>query len=200
MRTRGEEFGLRTVLVPKVQTTVALWGLTLDSELVFVGDAGTTEPGRPSRRYGIEWANYFSPTRWLTLDADMSWSSARFTDGDPAGPEIPGAVRRVASVGMSINDVRRPSGGAHFRYLGRRPLIEDNRIQSGRSFDVDGGYRLSPRLRLSVDVLNLFDTRASDIDYFCASRFPGEPLEGVEDVHTHPVQPRTARVSLQVTF
>ncbi|HXG71824.1 MAG TPA: hypothetical protein VNJ04_14545 [Gemmatimonadaceae bacterium] len=61
VRTRGGELGLRSVLIPKVQTTVAVWGLTLDSELVFVGDAGTTEAGRPSRRFGVEWANYYSP-------------------------------------------------------------------------------------------------------------------------------------------
>ena len=59
------EVGVRTVKVPGLQTTVTVWTLGLDSELLFVGDAGATEASRPSRRYGIEWANYYSPWPWL---------------------------------------------------------------------------------------------------------------------------------------
>jgi hypothetical protein len=202
VRTRGGEVGLRTVIVPKVQTTVAVWGLTLDSELVFVGDAGTTEAGRPSRRMGVEWANYYSPWRWLTLDADLSWSSARFTDGDPAGSAIPGAVRQVASVGASLSDVRRASGGFRLRYLGPRPLIEDGGVESTRSLllNIEGGYTVAPRTRLMIDILNLLDSRASDIDYYYPSRLPGEAAGGVDDTHTHPMAPRTVRLSVQIDF
>ena len=202
VRTRGSEIGLRTVIVPKLQATVAVWGLTLDSELVFVGDAGTTEAGRPSRRMGIEWANYYSPRPWVTVNADLSWSSARFTDDDPAGPAIPGAVRTVASVGASVSDIGRFSGGVRLRYLGPRPLIEDGSVQSKRSLlvNMEAGYRVAARTRIVLDVLNLFDSRDSDTDYYYASRLSGEPLEGVEDIHTHPVQPRTARVSVRFEF
>ena len=202
VRTRGEEFGFRSTLIPKVQSTVAVWGLTLDSELVFVGDAGTTEPGRPSRRFGIEWANYYRPSTWLTVDADLSWSSAHFTDDDAGGREIPGAVRRVAAIGASISDVRRFSGGVRFRYLGPRPLIEDASVQSKRSVIVnaESGYRLTSQARLVLDVLNVFSARYSDIDYYYPSRLPGEPAAGIDDTHTHPMQPRTARVSLRLGF
>jgi len=201
-RTRGGEFGLRTILVPRVQTTVAVWGLTLDSELVFVGDAGTTEAGRPSRRMGVEWANYFSPRPWLTVDADLSWSSARFTDNDPAGSAVPGAVRQVASVGASMSELRRFSGGLRLRYLGPRPLREDAAVKSRRSLvaNMEAGYRMSPRTRFVIDVLNLFDSDDSDIDYYYLSRLQGEPVAGVYDIHTHPVQPRTARFGIQVVF
>lgn len=181
---------------------MAVWGLTLDSELVFVGDAGTTEPGRPSRRFGVEWANYYRPSTWLTLDADLSWSSARFTDDDPPGREIPGAVRRVAAIGASISDVNRLSGGVRFRYLGPRPLIEDASVQSKGSVVVNAetGYRLTSQARLVLDVLNVLDSKYSDIDYFYPSRLPGEPASGVDDVHTHPLQPRTTRLALRLEF
>ena len=59
VRAKGAEVGMRTVRVRGLQSTVSLWYLGLDSELLFVGDAGTTEPGRPSRRYGVEWTNYW---------------------------------------------------------------------------------------------------------------------------------------------
>ena len=51
-----------------------------------------------------------------------------------------------------------------------------------------------------VDVFNLLDASASDIDYFYTSRLPGEPAAGIADVHLHPTLPRTARVNLVVGF
>ena len=202
VRTRGEELGIRSTIIPKLQTTVAVWRLTLDSELVFVGDAGTTAAGRPSRRYGLEWANYYRPWSWLTLDADLSWSAARFTDDDPAGDQIPGAVRQVAALGASVANLGRLSAGLRLRYLGSRPLIEDATVKSEPSAvaNAEAGFRLTSQARLVLDVLNVFSARYSDIDYYYASRLPGEPAEGIEDIHTHPLQPRTARISLRFDF
>lgn len=51
-----------------------------------------------------------------------------------------------------------------------------------------------------MDVFNVFDTKASDIDYFYASRLAGEPAEGVNDIHTHPVEPRAVRASVTARF
>ena len=89
VRAKGAEIGLRTVRIRGLQSTVALWYLGIDSELLFVGDAGTTEPGRPSRRVGLEWTNYARLAPWVTVDADLAFTHARFTDDDPAGTEIP---------------------------------------------------------------------------------------------------------------
>lgn len=66
--------------------------------------------------------------------------------------------------------------------------------------NVETGYNVAARTRLFVDALNLFDSRSSDIDYYYASRLAGEPADGIEDIHTHPVQPRTVRVGLAITF
>ncbi|MGH9346202.1 MAG: TonB-dependent receptor [Vicinamibacterales bacterium] len=202
VRARGAEIGLRSVLLPRVQTTVALWRLGLDSELLFVGDAGTTEPGRPSHRHGVEWSTYTSLRPWLALDADLAWSRARFRDDDPAGREISGAVARVASVGVSIDRDRRLFGTLRWRHLGPRPLVEDGSVRSRATSLVNAaaGTRLSKRLALVVESFNLFNSRASDIDYFYTSRLPGEPLDGVDDVHTHPAVPRTVRVALRVAY
>jgi hypothetical protein len=51
-----------------------------------------------------------------------------------------------------------------------------------------------------VDLFNLFNSRDHDVDYFYASRLPGEPAEGVEDKHFHVFQPRSARLSLRYSF
>jgi hypothetical protein len=202
VRATGAEIGMRTVAIPHVQTTVTAWRLDLASELVFAGDAGTTQAGRPSRRVGLEWANYVSPRRWLTLDADVALSSARFTDVDPVGEHIPGAAGAIISAGVAVQATHGLFGDVRLRYFGPRPLIEDNsvRSRSSRIVNAQGGYRLSNGLRLTVEVFNLFNSNASDIDYYYASRLPGEPLDGVLDVHTHPVTRRMARVALRFGF
>jgi hypothetical protein len=109
--------------VRHLQSSFTVWSLSLDSELLFVGDVGTVEPSRPSHRYGIEWANYYAARPWLTIDADLSWSHARFTDPDPAGDHIPGAVEIVATAGATVDDVRGVFLGARWRYFGPRPLV-----------------------------------------------------------------------------
>jgi hypothetical protein len=198
VRARGAEIGARSVLVPHWQTTIAVWRLDLASELVFAGDAGTTEAGRPSRRSGIEWANYYSPRPWVTFDLDLSVSSARFTDRDPVGPSIPGALDRVISAGVEVSNVRGFFGSVRLRHFGPRPLVEDNSVRSQASsiVNADIGRQLTKRARLTVEVFNLSDAAVSDIDYYYVSRLPGEPLAGVGDVHTHPALPRSFRVAL----
>jgi hypothetical protein len=202
VRAKGAELGLRTLAFRRYQTSMALWGLDIDSELLFVGDAGTTEASRPSRRVGFEWSHIYSPRPWLTLDADLAYSRARFRDADPAGDRIPGAIEGVASAGVSVQDLGRFSGSLRLRYFGPRPLIEDNSVRSRASTTLNtrASWRLARRYLLSVDVFNLTDAKVSDVDYYYESRLPGEPAEGIADVHTHPLESRSFRVSLTATF
>jgi hypothetical protein len=202
VRARGAELGVRTVAIRGLQSTAALWYLDLDSELVFVGDAGTTEPGRPSRRYGIEWANYARVKPWLTFDGDLAFSRARFRDNDPAGNSIPGALDRVISAGITFEPRQKLFGSVRVRHFGPRPLLEDASVTSRSTTLWNGGlgYRLSSKARLVTEVFNLFDAKVSDIDYFYRSRLIGEPLAGVNDIHTHPALPRTARFGLELSF
>jgi outer membrane receptor protein involved in Fe transport len=202
VRARGAELGIRSVRIPHLQTSITVWTLSLDSELIFIGDAGTTEAGRPSHRYGVEWANYYSPRRWLTFDFDLAVSSARFTDGDPAGDFVPGAIATVVSGGATVDSVRNIFGSVRWRYFGARPLMEDNSVRSKATslVNLEAGYRFSNAVRLALDVFNIFNAKHSDIDYFYTSRLRGEPAGGVDDIHFHPTLPRTARVSLIIGF
>ena len=202
VRTRGAEIGVRTTPVPRFHMTVSLWGLDMASELLFVGDAGTTEASRPSRRVGVELATFYNVRDWLAVDADYAYSRARFRDDDPAGDRIPGAVEGVASIGLSVIDLGPLSGELRYRYFGPRPLVETNRVRSEASNLVNArvGYRVAPRIRLDLDVFNILNASVSDIDYFYASRLPGEPAAGIEDVHFHPVEKRALRVGVTTSF
>ncbi|KQV91427.1 TonB-denpendent receptor [Massilia sp. Root351] len=200
--TRGYEAGLRSELLPGLQSSLALWRLDLDSELVFVGDAGQTEASRASRRSGIEWNNHYLARPWLQFDLDLAASRARYRDSDPAGRRIPGALEKVASFGVTVTDVQRWSGGVQLRYFGPRPLAEDNGVRSASSALAYArvGYKLGAGTSLALDVFNLFNKRASDIDYYYVSRLPGEAAEGVADRHFHPVEPRSFRLTLTHRF
>jgi outer membrane receptor protein involved in Fe transport len=182
--------------------TASLWALDMASELLFVGDAGTTEASRPSRRSGVELSTFYNLFDWLAVDADYAYSRARFRDDDPSGNRIPGAVEGVASVGLSVIDWRGISGELRYRYFGPRPLIEDDSVRSQSSNLVNAriGYRLTPQLRLDVDVFNILDAKVSDIDYFYTSRLPNEPAGGVDGIHFHPVEKRAFRVGISRSF
>jgi hypothetical protein len=202
VRAKGAEVGVRTVAARHLQSSVTLWSLNLDSELVFVGDAGTTEASRPSHRYGVEWANYFRPRSWLIFDGDISVARAHFTNADPAGDHIPGAVEAVVSAGATIDSVHNVFGSLRLRYFGPRPLIEDDSVRSQATslMNLEAGYKVSKSARIALDMFNLFDAKDSDIDYFYTSRLPGEPLAGITDGHFHATLPRTARLSLILGF
>jgi outer membrane receptor protein involved in Fe transport len=202
VKAKGAEVGVRTVAIPHLQTTVTLWTLHLASELVYDADEGTTEPSRPSARHGVEVANYYSPCRWLIFDGDVSWSQARFTEYDPAGQYVPEAVGTVISAGAAISNLHGAFGSIRLRYFGPRTLIEDNSVQSKATslVNLQGGYQIAKGVKVAVDVFNLFNAADSDVDYFYTSRLPGEPLDGVAGIHTHPTLPRTARVNLMLGF
>jgi hypothetical protein len=201
-RAGGAEIGVRTTRIPRMQMTLTAWTLGLDSELVFVGDAGTTSASRPSRRDGLEWSTFYSPRPWLTFDADVALSRARFTDDDPAGPRIPGAVATVVTGGATVDSLHNVFATVRWRYFGPRPLVEDDsrRSKATSLASLSAGYKFASSLRLSLEVFNLFNARHSDIDYFYTSRLPGEPLDGIDDIHLHPATPRTARLNLIVGF
>jgi outer membrane receptor protein involved in Fe transport len=200
--TRGLELGARTEWLPGLQSSLALWRLDVASELLFVGDAGETQPSRASRRHGIEWNNHYVAAPWLLFDLDLAASRSRYTQNDPAGNFIPGSIDKVASFGVTVTDRGPWSGALQLRYFGPRPLIEDNSVRSASTTLAYArlAYQLDRRTRLSLDVFNLFNKQASDIDYYYASRLPGEAQDGVGDRHFHPVEPRSARLTLSYAF
>jgi len=211
VKSKGEEIGARTEAFRNLQSSLSLWRLTLASELVFAGDAGTTEASRPSLRRGIEWSNRYIPKPWLIVDLDLSASRAEFTGNDPnasgvPGNTIPGSIDRVASFGVTAKDIGPWSGSLFMRYFGPRPLTEDDSQRSASSliWSARGTYKFDAKTQLSLDVLNLFDRKANDIEYYYTSRLnnanPAEPAAGVPDHHIHPAEPRTFRVSLLTRF
>ena len=200
VRASGAEIGVRTAVLPYTQLALTAWSLDLDSELLYVGDAGATEANRASARRGVELGVYVTPRPWLTLDADLAWSRGRFSEFDPAGDYIPGAVESVASVGVALQHPSGWFGGARFRHFGAAPLVEDNSVRSDPTtlVNLELGHRYK-RFAVSLAAYNLFDSHDNDITYFYESQLPGEGAP-VEDRHFHPVEPRTLRLTVETRF
>ncbi len=195
VRSTGAEIGLRSTLIPGLNSTFALWFLELDSELVFVGDVGNTEASDKSRRFGAEWNNFYQATDWLSLDFDLALTDAQFVDNGPGNREIDNSVDTIVAAGATVRLPNGFNGSMRVRHSGARPLNGDGSVESEPTTLVNMrlGYQLK-KFDVGVDVLNLLDSNDSDISYFYTSRLQGEAAEGVDDIHFHPVNPRQIRL------
>ncbi|MCA1456433.1 TonB-dependent receptor [Bradyrhizobium sp. BRP22] len=202
VRSKGAEVGIRTKAIEGLTSSLAVFVLDFDSELLFVGDAGTTEASRPSRRVGIEWTNQYRPVPWMRVDFDLAYTRARFTDFDPVGNFIPGAPAWVASSAVAFGHETGWFGALTARYFGPRPLIEDDSVRSQSSliFNARAGYQFDSGMRVQLDVFNLFNANTNQIEYYYLSRLPGEPIDGVADRHIHPAEPLAVRLTLAARF
>ncbi len=201
VRSRGLEAGLRSEFIPRLQTALSVYRLDFDSELVFVGDAGSTEAGRPSRRNGVELSNYYKAAKWLSVDLDLAYARARWRDAAAGGSHIPGAVEGVAQLAFTVAQAGPWSGALRLRHIGERPLVEDNSVRAAASLTINGriGYRIRKGMQLELEGFNLANRREAAITYYYASRMQGE-AGAREDLHFHPLEPRSARLSLIVNW
>jgi len=136
-------------------------------------------------------------------EGKLWWAHIQFLADDKLEGRVvgsPGYLKAVQYVETQFDKLGPYFGAIQLRYFGRRPLIEDNSVTSKPTLllSARAGYRLTEAVEVRLDIYNLFGSRSHQIDYFYASRLPGEPLGGVNDVHFHPVEPTSVRASLTV--
>jgi hypothetical protein len=201
VRSRGMEVGARTSWLPGLQTSLSVYRLDFDSELTYAGDAGTTEAGPPSRRYGIEFSNYYKPLKWLSVDLDLAYARARSRGYVEEGSYIAGAIESTGQLAVTVDDGGPYSASLKLRYFGPRPLIEDNSVRSSSSMTLNGrlGWKIRKDLRLELEAFNITNRHDSAIDYYYASQLKGEAAS-VSDIHFHPIESRSVRATLIKNF
>lgn len=206
VRTWGAEAGVRTTAIEGLQSTVSVWMLDIESELLFVGDAGSTEATRPSRRYGVEFANYYDINDHWTVDADISLSHAEFRDNPRegfrrVGKEIPGSIEKVVAAGVTYHNPSGFEGSLRLRYFGSRPLKEDNSFRSDDTVLLNAllAYNFNETWKAYAELLNVLDSDDADITYAYESRVTRfGPAR--EEIHFHPVEPFQVRLGVEAKF
>lgn len=198
--TEGSEIGWRIYFNDRLNATLALWRLDIDSELLFVGDAGNTEDtGVGSERQGFELTAYYQLNDMFGLDFEYSNTDAKFAAPVDGSDAIPGAMDQVISAGINFHP-----NDQFFAYL-RHRQFEDYPLDGGARADGSSmtnlrvGYKVTESMQLGLDVLNLFDSDDHDVEYFYESQLPGEP-EPVADNHYHVFEPQAVRFYLQYRF
>jgi hypothetical protein len=208
--TKGAEIGVRTAAVPHLQSTLSLWYLHSVSELQQSGDTGgTTASRQPSERYGVEWANYYTPLEHVAFDFDLANSKALFTSideddaapGSPGGRLVPEAAGLVIASGIALHDLKGFSSSLRLRYFGPRDLTSDAIYRSSATalLNAQVAYQIKKSWRISAEFLNLLNRRDHDIDYAYTSRITPTTTSTFTDVF-HPVEPFQVRFSLARTF
>jgi outer membrane receptor protein involved in Fe transport len=199
----GKEIGMRTEIIPGLQSSLALWSLNSSSELVYGADSGGTEINGASERYGVEWNNHMIINPWLLFDADLAWTHARYAhenENAAIGDQIPNAVSKVASVGLTAHHVGPWSADVKVLYIGGYPLSQDGNLRAPPSLVTNMRVQreINPHLSLSLDVLNVFDRKYYDIAYEQDYQVSATSALAPEGITVHPGEPREIRVTLNV--
>jgi opacity protein-like surface antigen len=200
VRSRGAEIGVRTKIVPNLDSSVSLFYLHQNSELFFDGDTGDTTAGLPSQRTGIEFTNDYHPTSWAHIDADLALSRARFLGfdttqaalfsslagtpqaqiGNAPGNFVYNAPWMVASAGITLGEKTGWFSSLRWRYISSRPLTEDGVFQSPPSNLFNGavGYRFDNGWSITLDALNLLNSTTDNATYAYGSLLTTDHLYG----------------------
>lgn len=193
----GFEAGFRAHPSDRFNVSATLFFLELESELIFVGDAGTTEPNDATERVGVELALFWRPTDWIVVDLSAAKTDAKFRDLPAGADSIPNATDFIAAAGAAISLDSGLVSSIRLRHFGGAPLVEDSSVRKKSTTLVNAGLSYSfGDWQLGLDVMNVFDTEANDIEYLYESRLFDE-MAAVEDRHFHPVQPRELRLRVR---
>ena len=205
----GEEVGLRSNVVPKVQMQVAVFQEDFQSELTYDQDEGEDTPSAPSRRQGIELSGQYHPFDWIELNTDLAFSKARYT-ASPAelanfgldGPYIANAPTFIGSFGVLVDNLGPWFGGLQWRDLGPYPVVDGQEFPRGAGYsevNLDVGYKVSPKLKVQLSIYNLLNEKAYAAEYDYTSRLTptSAPVDGLQ---VHPLEPISARLMVTALF
>lgn len=213
----GEEVGLRSDLISRVQLEVALFQEDFRSEQTYDADQGEDSASAPSRRQGVEVLARYHPFPWMELNTDLSWSKARYRASPQmlaefglAGPFIANAPDFIGSFGLLVNDLGPWSGALQWRRLGAYPISDGDPFPQDKGYselNLEVGYRFGPRWKAELSVYNLADSHAYASAYFYQTRVsPAEAAPACDSAapascyQVHPMEPRSARLTLTANF
>ena len=200
VKTKGSELGFRTQITDHMNLSLALFELDLDSALIYSGEAGVTEPTDGIISRGVEVAFFAHLFERLAVDITAAKNIAKFKDVPSNLDAVPDAHDFILGASFMMNFNNGLKGAFRIRHFGEAPLVEDNSKSKPGATLVNFGLSYPFRNSiLEVEVINLFDKKANDIEYFYESQLLNE-LQPIDDYHFHPALPREIRLSVSYNF
>jgi len=199
-RATGAELGLRFTLGDRVLVSAAGWYLHLEEELVYVGDAGTTEISGTSRRIGADLEMRVQIADWIWGDLDLNFADGRYPGEAEGDNYIPLAPRLTAQGGVNFLHSSRLDGALRFRYLADRPANEDNSVVAlGHLLaNIVVGYRFNG-FRVFGQLENILNREWNEAQFDTESRLFDE-TEPVSELHYTPGNPFNVQLGLSFEF
>jgi outer membrane receptor protein involved in Fe transport len=197
---KGSEVGARYEPFDGLNLTLVHFWMELDSELLFVGDAGTSEPNEGTKRRGLEFTAFWEMTDYLVFDFNATKNHARFKDLPRGFNHVPDAHETTVSAGLTYVHPNGFTGSLRMRHFGDAPLDEADSVQKDSTTLFNLGLSwTTERLEVGLDVLNLLDSDGDDIEFWFESQLASESAP-VADFHFHPVESRAYRALVKYKF
>ncbi|HTY48354.1 MAG TPA: TonB-dependent receptor, partial [Steroidobacteraceae bacterium] len=162
-----------------------------------------------------------------SYSGDRARYTSPYDDGTGhSGEYLPNAPFATGSFNAYIRDLGPWSGGIAYRYLGAFPLTSGPCTNAAVQADFPGlttcsqaptakgtvfgsgygewsadvHYDLGSGWNLGLAGFNLLDKKANAMEYYYIDRLPGEPAYGAADLHFHPLEPISGRLTISKTF
>jgi len=194
-RALGAEAGVRTSYLPHSRFSADFWYLHLDSELVWSGDEGGTQPSGSTKRYGVDLEGSYNPFPWLRMDANVSIAHSAFVANAGNGSALALAPKLMGQGGITyING--RFNVSLRGRGIADRPGNDDNTLTAKGYFifDLIAAIQPTKKLNLNLTLNNLFNQTWREAQFADTSAVTPTSAP-VEQMHFTPGIPLTATVT-----
>lgn len=188
-RAFGADLGTNFKPLPRMLVNVALFGLYLESELVFVGDGGVVETSNATHRMGIDFSLRYQFTKKLFADVDVNAVQGRILDVPEQEDRIPLAPNLTTIGGLAYKQDRGLNASLRYRHIADRPANEANTVVAQGYFLLDAvaSYRLK-NLEFGASAENLFNVEWNQAQFDTESRLSNE-AGPVSELHFTPGTP-----------
>ncbi len=196
----GSEIGSEFKLSKRIFVNAALWGLYLQSELVYVGDEGTVETNHPTQRFGTDFSIRCQLTDKLFADADLNFSHGRLVNVPQGENYIPLAPSLTSTGGLTLKQDKGINVSLRYRFIDSRPANEDNSVTAKGYFLLDAvlSYNTS-KFEFGISAENLLNTTWNQAQFDTESRLQNEAVP-VSELHFTPGTPFFLKGSVTLKF
>ncbi|ASS47947.1 MAG: hypothetical protein A3D31_01360 [Candidatus Fluviicola riflensis] len=200
----GGEIGTLLHLGKKVVISTALWTLNLENELVYVGDAGTTENKGSSRRTGIDVSARWQIIPSLIADVDFNLSENYLTESlfgqrNKTDYHIPLAPTLTSTGGLAYT-FKKINASIRYRYMTDRAANEANTVTALGYLIIDGGVNYQQQhFKIGLNVENILNAEWNEAQFDTESRLQNE-TQSVSEIHYTPGTPFAVKLSIGYLF